>query len=177
VPWRSSRCAFSFGPRFCRASNRLVSLSSARTNSEPPKGRPGLVIDCRFKQAVPAAHERNGAYCVVGLPSGHRAFINTACTRHPFAETMPKVLPRRLSESKPAGWANHLLVMMKKRALPGYQRNLLPLSTRPKNRTTVGVSIHLSGPSCHDGPAWPCTGALCPCICRQPPGKHQRLSK
>jgi hypothetical protein len=38
----------------------------------------------------------------------------------------------------------------------GYQRNLLNLSTRPKNRTTVGVSIHMSEPSCHDGPAWPC---------------------
>ncbi len=26
-----------------------------------------------------------------------------------------------------------------------------------------------SGPSCHDDPAWPCPGALRPCICRQPP--------
>jgi hypothetical protein len=43
--------------------------------------------------------------------------------------------------------------------------------TRPKNRTNVEVSIHTSAPSCHDGPAWPCTGALYPCICREPPGK------
>ena len=27
---------------------------------------------------------------------------------------------------------------------PGYQKNILPLSTRPKNRTNVGVSIHVS---------------------------------
>ena len=33
-------------------------------------------------------------------------------------------------------------------------------STRTKNRTTVAVSIHTSAPSCHDGPAWPCTGAV-----------------
>src|ERR1700742_1219742 len=45
----------------------------------------------------------------------------------------------------------------------GYQINLLPLSTRPENRTNVELRIHLSAPSCHDGPAWPCTGALCPC--------------
>jgi hypothetical protein len=52
------------------------------------------------------------------------------------------------------------------------QKNLLPLSTGPKNRTSVGVSIKISAPSYHDGPAWPCTGPLCPCICRPPPGKH-----
>jgi hypothetical protein len=28
----------------------------------------------------------------------------------------------------------------------------------------------------HDGPAWPCTGALHPCNCRQPTAIHQRLS-
>jgi hypothetical protein len=49
-------------------------------------------------------------------------------------------------------------------------------STRRKNHTNVGASIHMSAPFCHDGPAWPCTGALDPCICRQPPGMHQRLS-
>ena len=43
--------------------------------------------------------------------------------------------------------------------------------TRSKNRTTVGVRTHTSAPSYHDGPAWPCTGALYPCICRQPPGE------
>ena len=50
------------------------------------------------------------------------------------------------------------------------------VSTRRKNHTNVGASIHMSAPFCHDGPAWPCTGALDPCICRQPPGMHQRLS-
>ena len=65
----------------------------------------------------------------------------------------------------------------KNRALPDYQINVLLLSTRPKNRTTVGVSIHMSVPSCHDGAAWPCAGALRLCICRQPPGKRHRLSK
>jgi hypothetical protein len=50
-----------------------------------------------------------------------------------------------------------------------------PLWTRPKNHTSVEVRIHTSAPSCHDGAAWPCTGALYPCICRQPPGKQQRL--
>ncbi len=45
----------------------------------------------------------------------------------------------------------------------------LNLSTLLKNRATVRLSTHRSGPSCHDGPVWPCTGALCPCICRQPP--------
>jgi hypothetical protein len=59
----------------------------------------------------------------------------------------------------------------------GYQINFLSLSTRPKNRITLEVSIYMSGLSCHDGPVWPCNGALCPCICRQPPGNHQRLSK
>jgi len=59
---------------------------------------------------------------------------------------------------------------------PDYQINVLLLSTRPKNRTTVGVSIHMSVPSCHDGAAWPCAGVLCLSICRQPPGKRYRLS-
>jgi len=57
----------------------------------------------------------------------------------------------------------------------GYQKNLFLRSTRPKSRTTVEVEIHTSAPSCHDGLAWPCTGALYPCICRQPAEKHQRL--
>jgi len=68
--------------------------------------------------------------------------------------------------SRTTSIGNHFLVM-KIRALPGYQINLLPLSTRPQSRTTVGVDIHISAPSWHDGPAWRCTGALCPCICRQ----------
>lgn len=84
--------------------------------------------------------------------------------------------PLRAHESveraHPGANATNGLVM----GAPGYQKNLLPLSTRPKNRTTVEVSIHTSAPSCHDGPAWPCTGAFYPCICRQPPEKHQRLS-
>jgi hypothetical protein len=62
--------------------------------------------------------------------------------------------------------------MMKSEHCFAYQINLLPLSTQPQNRTTVGVSIHISAPSCRDGPAWLCTGAPRPCICRQPPGKH-----
>jgi len=50
------------------------------------------------------------------------------------------------------------------------------LSTRPQSRTIVGLRIHTSAPSYDDGPAWPCTGALYPCIRCQPPGMHQRLS-
>jgi hypothetical protein len=40
----------------------------------------------------------------------------------------------------------------------------------------VGVSFHIFSAV---SPRWPClacTGAFCPCICRQPPGKRQRLS-
>jgi hypothetical protein len=40
------------------------------------------------------------------------------------------------------------------------------LSTKRKIRTTVGASIQMSAPSCQDGPAWPCTGALYPCMRR-----------
>src|ERR1700722_19718224 len=56
----------------------------------------------------------------------------------------------------------------------GYQRNPLSLSTPPKNRTTES-KLRTSEPSCHDGPAWCCTGALSPCICRQPPGERDGL--
>jgi hypothetical protein len=48
------------------------------------------------------------------------------------------------------------------------------LSTKPKNRTTVGVATTISA-VLRDGPAWLCTGLLCPCIRRQPPRKHQPL--
>ncbi len=51
----------------------------------------------------------------------------------------------------------------------GYQRNLPTLWTRPEIRTTVELGIQTSGPSCYGAPAWPCTGALCPCICHPPP--------
>jgi hypothetical protein len=64
--------------------------------------------------------------------------------------------------------------MSKNKVLPGYQnKSSFALDAAPKPYY-LGVSIHMSAPSCLDGPAWPCTGALCPCICRQPPGKHQR---
>jgi hypothetical protein len=47
-----------------------------------------------------------------------------------------------------------------------YQRYLLNLSTRSNNRPILISKILMSGPSCHDRPAWPCIGALCPCIRR-----------
>src|SRR5271163_5299174 len=42
------------------------------------------------------------AYSRANYRQVHRAFGNAACTRHPLAGTMPKLRPRRLSESKPA---------------------------------------------------------------------------
>ena len=51
----------------------------------------------------------------------------------------------------------------------GYQRAFLAFSTRPLNRAIVQPRIDIQR-RLHDGPAWPCTGELCPCICRQPPG-------
>jgi hypothetical protein len=56
----------------------------------------------------------------------------------------------------------------------GYEINLLTLSTKPKNRTTVGVATTISA-VLRDGPAWLCTGLLCPCIRRQPPQMYQPL--
>src|SRR5216683_7016857 len=58
----------------------------------------------------------------------------------------------------------------KKRAQPTTKINLLPLSTRPRNRTNVKADTQTSAPSYRDGPAWPCLGALRPCIGRQSPG-------
>ena len=59
----------------------------------------------------------------------------------------------------------------------GYQRKAFTLSTRCENRTNVIVrhsryttKIQTPGWSCHDCPAWPRTGGLSPCMCRQPPG-------
>jgi hypothetical protein len=46
---------------------------------------------------------------------------------------------------------------------------LFSVSTRPQNRAIVQPRIDIQR-RLHDGPAWPCTGELCPCICRQPPG-------
>ncbi len=55
----------------------------------------------------------------------------------------------------------HLLARGRRRAPPWLPKNsfLSQLWTRLKNRTTVEVRIHMSAPSCHDGSAWPCTGA------------------
>jgi hypothetical protein len=78
--------------------------------------------------------------------------------------------PARMSQSSgPSGyecdkWAGNERCLITKK-----------IWTRRQNRTTVGASIHTSAPSCHDGPAWSCTGALYPCICRQPPEKRQCL--
>jgi hypothetical protein len=55
------------------------------------------------------------------------------------------------------------------------KKKIIPLWTLLKNHTTVGLGIHTSGPLYHDSPAWPCTGARYPCICRQPPGKASAL--
>src|SRR5580700_9621397 len=52
--------------------------------------------------------------------------------------------------------------------------NPLTLSTKPKNRTTVGIATTISA-VLRDGPARLCTGLLCPCIRRQPPRRHQPL--
>src|ERR1700722_16339258 len=57
----------------------------------------------------------------------------------------------------------------------GYQRILNPPSTSFQNRTTVGLVTTRQRRLCHDGPVWPCTHALYPCIRRPPPRKHQRL--
>jgi hypothetical protein len=40
------------------------------------------------------------------------------------------------------------------------------LPTRHAAKPYCMSKIHTPSPSCHDGSAWPCTGALCPCICR-----------
>ena len=154
-----------------RFRNRISSSSSAATIGSSPaeeiRSQTGMTLK-----------ERPQSASVVDYPSGHRASVKAACTRRPPAGTMPKLRPRRSSENKPAtSVITSLRDDQETERCNGYQRNLLNLSTRPKNRTTVGLSIHMSAPSCHDGPAWPCTGALCPCICRQPPGNHQRLSK
>jgi hypothetical protein len=57
----------------------------------------------------------------------------------------------------------------------GYQRILHPPSTPSQNRTTVGLVTTRQRRLYHDGPVWPCTHALYPCIRRPPPRKHQRL--
>jgi hypothetical protein len=58
----------------------------------------------------------------------------------------------------------------KKKAQSITKINLLPLSTRPQNRTNVKADTLTSAASYLDGPAGPCPGALRPCIGRQSPG-------
>ncbi len=48
------------------------------------------------------------------------------------------------------------LVMIRTEHYLGYQRNLITPSTRPKNRTTVGIATTISA-VLHDGSAWLCT--------------------
>ena len=53
--------------------------------------------------------------------------------------------------------------------LPLENKSSFPIDAARKPYYCGSKNSHISGPSYHDDPAWPCPGALCPCICRQPP--------
>jgi hypothetical protein len=57
---------------------------------------------------------------------------------------------------------------------PDGKQHLLTLSTKPRDRTTVGIATTTTA-VLRDGPASLWTGLLCPCIRLQPPRKHQPL--
>ncbi len=52
----------------------------------------------------------------------------------------------------------------------GYQRAFLVLSLDVPLKPCYCATKNDIQRRLQDGPAWPCTGELCPCICRQPPG-------